>query len=373
MKINEYKKLEKSITHENFNESYKGINIVMVALSIFGHFASIFLAYFMLSKVFASAMSSSAAIFISSVVILSGIELLKRDIFDKFSIQFLKEKSISKGVIPLFILSLILIGISFYSSINGAKEYSSKSAEIDKITKNFIVEYKDSVSYVYNFKISEIEGEVKKTKSKLDTKDKEQTDIEAQQPLTRQQKTRISDLKEEKNLLRNEVIKLEDDISKVKNEMLLVIKEKEDEIVNDADSEKEDNNKNSIMFIIISTLIEFTILAGVFFSQYYKFRSFNEFRNKIEKDPNYQKWFLYESILSVVYTKDTKVNEKLPSNKNIIEICKLNDLIVLPKDVIGFVKLMVSLNIFKASGSARYISKQRDISFEILKKNFKID
>ena len=109
MKIEEYKKLEKKINNQNFNEGYKTINLVMTALSWFGHFASIFLAYFMLSKVLAGAMTDNpVAVFIASIIILSGIELLKRDIFDKFSIQYLKLKSIQK-VLPLFLLSILPI------------------------------------------------------------------------------------------------------------------------------------------------------------------------------------------------------------------------------------------------------------------------
>jgi hypothetical protein len=373
MKINEYKKLEQTLTNENFNKSYKGINVVMIALSVFGHFASIFLAYFMLSKVFASAMDNEVFIFLSSVIILIGIELLKRDIFDKFSISYLKLKTLSKEVLPLFTLSLILIGISFYSSINGAKEFSSKGEQIDKNSKEYIVQFRDSINNLYINKIYDIENEIKITKSKIEIKDKEQTTIESEQPLNRQQKSRLIDLKEEKTLLRDEIKKLESDIAFTKEESSNIIKEKENEIFSEADSEKKDNNKNSLMFIVISTMIELTILAGVFFNQYYNYRSFIEFRNKIEKDPNLQKWVLYDNMLNIIYKKDSKVNEKLPSNKGIIEICKINDLIVLPKDAIGFVKLLISLNILKASGSARYFAKQRDVSFEILKKQFNVE
>ena len=49
MKIEEFKKLEKRINNQNFNEGYKTINLVLVALSWFGHFASVFLAYFMIN------------------------------------------------------------------------------------------------------------------------------------------------------------------------------------------------------------------------------------------------------------------------------------------------------------------------------------
>ena len=91
MKINDYKKLEEKINNQNFNKSYKTINIVLLILSYFGHIASIFLAYFMLSKVIEGAMTGNViAAGIASVVLLGGLELLKRDMFDKFSISFLK-------------------------------------------------------------------------------------------------------------------------------------------------------------------------------------------------------------------------------------------------------------------------------------------
>ena len=374
MKVQDYKKLEESINNQDFNKSYKNINIVMFILSIFGHFASIFLAYFMLSKILSAAMTDNPiVVFISSVIILSGIELLKRDIFDKFSFQYLKIRNFGKDVMPLFLLSLLIISISFYSSISGAKEFSSKSSQLETNKKENIQHYKDSVSNVYNLKIEGINTEIKSNKSKIDSKDKEQTEIESVPPLSFQQRNRVRDLKEEKKLIRDENSKLENDISKINSDLSDNIKLKEEEISKDTDSKKEDNSQNSFLFIIISTLVELSILAGVYFNKYYKFRSYKDFRGKVDKDPNYQKWTTYESILNVVYGKDLKPNDKLPSNKNIVDMCKLNDLVILQKDINDFMRLMVSLNIIKSSGSSRYISKQRDLAFEMLKSHFNID
>ena len=67
------------------------------------------------------------------------------------------------------------------------------------------------------------------------------------------------------------------------------------------------------------------------------------------------------------------MNQKLPSNKGLIEMCKLSDIIVLPKDMTDFLKSMASLGIIKASGSTRYINKQRDLAFETLRKHFNIE
>jgi hypothetical protein len=45
----------------------------------------------------------------------------------------------------------------------------------------------------------------------------------------------------------------------------------------------------------------------------------------------------------------------------------------MPKDVVDFLKVMNGMGIIKTSGSTRYINKQRDLSFEVLRKNFNIE
>lgn len=374
MKISQFKRLEDKINSQNFNQGYKNINIVMLVLSYFGNIASIFLAYFLLSKILLGVVPDSPAfVFMVSIILLSGLELLKRDFFNKFSSQYLKAKSFTKDVMPLFLLSAAIIGISFYASISGAKEFSSKSAIIEKNKIEVVSNFKDSITAVYVSKVKEVELEIKADKTKIEAKDKEQTDIEALQPLTRQQRSRIKDLKDERTTLRNDVTKLESDINVINKELSDKIKQKETELTTEADTKKESNSSNSLMFVIISSLIEIIILAGVYFNQYYRFRSYREFRNVIEKDPNYQKWIVYDKILSVIYTEDCRINQKLPPNKAIIDMCKVNDLIILPRDITDFLKVTAGLNIIKTSGSARYINKQRDLAFESLRKHFNIE
>ena len=346
----------------------------MLLLSIFGHFASIFLAYFALSKVLGGVIENNpVVVIIASLIMLSGLELLKRDIFDKFSIQYLKVKAFTKDVLPLFILSVTIIGISFYASIHGAQEFSSKSDIIEQDKKETINQFSDSLTKVYDTKLLVTENEIKSTKSKIEMKDKEQTDLESTQPLSRQQRQRVKDLKDERNVLREDIVKLEGDVSKVKKELAAKIKEHETEIGAETENKKKHNSSNSLAFVLISTLIELIILAGVYFNEYYKFRSYREFRDKLEKDPNYQKFMIYEQILEVIYSEDTKMNQKLPSSKAIIDMCKVNDMIVLNRDITDFLKVMSGLGIIKVSGSAKYVNKQRDLSFEVLRKHFNVE
>ena len=363
MKIEKFKELEKKINGQNFNQSYKTINIVLTVLSYFGHIASIFLAYFMLTKVIEGAMTGNIIIAgIASVILLAGLELLKRDMFDKFSISYLKLKGITKEVLPLFFISLSIISLSFYASIKGAAEFSSKSAEIEVKGKETIKTYNDSLTKVYGDEIKGLEDSFK-------SKDETLTNLQnlaLTQKLSKDQRTTISDLSTQKKDIQQQV-------TDKKTELATKIKEHEAGVTTEAAGKKEDNSKNSIMFIIISTLIELTILAGVFFNEYYKFRSYNEFRDKIEKDPNYQKWLLYDEMLKVIFTEDTKVNQKLPSNKAIIDMCKANSLFILPRDIIDFIRLLNSINIIRTSGSAKYFGKQREIAFETLRRHFNIE
>ena len=379
MKIEEYKKLEKKISGYNFNQSYKNINTIMVALSYFGNLTSIFLAYFFMSKVITGAVGEGNTIFvfIASLIILAGIELLKRDIFDKFSIQYLKDKGISKLVMPLLIVSGILISASFYSSLSGAKEFSSKSSQIEMVKKDQIKEFSDSIVDVYNQKFTTYEIDIEGHKESIKVKDEEQTNINRSLSergyLTRSERERNTQLTQEKNFLYSEITRNEDKINELKSERDVIISKYESEISKETDDKKSDNSKNSLIFIVLSTLIELVILAGVFFNQYYKFRSYREFRTKIEKDPNYQKWLLYDQILTIVITDETKMNQKLPSNKAIIESCKVNDIIILPKDVTDFLKVLNNLGIIKSSGSAKYVIKIKEMAQETLRNNFNIE
>lgn len=374
MDLEKFKKLEESIKEESFGKEYKSINTVMFCLSIFGHMASIFLAYFFLSKILSGAIiNNPILVLISSVILLTGLELLKRDIFQKFSSQAIKLKTfVHKNVYPLMFLSMAIVSVSFYATISGAKEFSSKTKEIEVVTQEINKKYEDSLTAVYNTKIQGIEMEAKTTKSKIDQKDNEQTSLESVQPLTLQQRNRVRDLKVERDQLRYDLIGYDTTINKYKVELSTKIKEYESK-TNEFSSQKKDENKtNSLIFVIISTTIELIILAGVYFNRYYKIRSYNDFKTKVEKDPNYQKWVLYDSLVDIIFNVDTKTNDKAPSIKTIADLSKLNGINILIKDASDFVRILSSLSILRSSGNAKYFTKSKETAKEIIKSHFNI-
>lgn len=375
MKLDEFKKLADSIDNQDFRTSYKNINTVMLVLSIFGHLTSIFLAYFLVSKVLGGAIENGEILVtIITMVLLSGLELLKRDFFEKFSFQLLKHKNLfSKDVLPLFITSLLIVSMSFYASINGAKEFSSKTKQIEQVKKDQVSILRDSLNKEMSFKIKDIDDEIKGYKKQISDKDVELTTLETNADgLTYQQKNRIKYLKKEKEDLRSQIQSLEIKSKQIKDEVNSKILTFEKEKSEETTVAKKENEGNSYLFVIISTIVELVILFGVYFNKYYKFRSYSDFKYKIEKDNNYQRWYNYDQLLSVIYTKDLRVNDKLPPIKNMVDICKMNGIRLTPKDMTDFLKLMTNIGIFKTQGSVRYIQKTKDSAQEALREHFNI-
>lgn len=373
MDLNQFKELESTIKGENFSTEYKNINYVMLGLSVFGNLASIFLAYFLLSNILSSAiLNNPILVTISSIILLSGLELLKRDIFQKLSTKVINKAPFQKAIMPLLVISIVVVSFSFYATISGAKEFSSKTEEIEQVAVVNTKKYTDSLSNIYSVKIEEKEKEIKTIKDNIDEKDKEQTSLESVQPLTPAQRSRVRDLKSEKEVLRNDLVNLDSSVAQIKRELKNEITAYETKVQNDANKQKKENKSNTFLFVCISSLIEIIILAGVYFNRYYKLRTYQEFKTKLDKDPSFQKWILYDSILDVVYNQDTKINDKFPSGKVIAELMKLNGINMLPKDVSDFVKVLTSLNILRTSGSSRYIGKSKETAKEIIKAHFNI-
>jgi TolA-binding protein len=375
MKLSEFKKLEESIKEQDFSKSFKNINKVMFFLSIFGHISSIFLAYFLLSKILSGAISDNPILVsISSIILLSGLELLKREIFDKFSLQQIKYKSVFKSdVLPLMIVSFIIVSISFYSSIKGAQEFSTKSKEIDTNVESSVKVYEDSLRLLEKNEVVTLKSKLESLEKKIDDKDQEQTELQNQTELNRQSKTRIKDLKNQiKDLnLEKTTLKAEIDTIQKRTERKIVGYKKQEE--SKGIEKKTENKDNSFFFVMISTLIELVILFGVYFNEYYKFRSYSDFKEKIEKDENYQKWYNYNQILNVIFNKDSKVNDKLPSMKTIQELCKVNGVVFLNKDLVSAFKMFTSLGVIRSAGNSKYIAKSKETAIDLLKNHFNIE
>ena len=152
MKPNEYKSLKNEINNKNFNKGYKGLAKICYYLSFVGNLFSIGLAFFFIENLLLKTVlepTENTLFYVSAVaiLILVTVEATKRFIFDKFSLELIKQKHRFKGgeIRILSFVSLLLIFTSFYLSLNGAKDYADKDKEITSNSESKIEVYQDSI------------------------------------------------------------------------------------------------------------------------------------------------------------------------------------------------------------------------------------
>lgn len=379
MKIYKFKKLEDEVKKKDFASGYSGLNTLMKGLSFLGNLGSIFAASFFMMKLMGGLISSDVVVVIVSFTLLISLEMIKRVIFNKFSLEFIRSKYnlIKREVVILMFFSIGIICASFYSSLNGAQEFADRNDQIESIIDDEISKYEDSLRLnIYTPKIEELEQEIGDMKNDIKLKDDEMTIInsklEERGYLTSSEKGRIKDLKEEKQYNREQVTLKEEKILELNTELETRVTDYRNSVESEGITDKEENKSNSLIFVAISTLIEFLILIGIFFGKYYSFTSYSDFRKKMDKDPRYQKWVLYSEIMEVIYMNDAVVGDKLPTQKDILEFCKMNDIYMSKNELSEFFKLLGALNIVRTSGPYKFINKDKEESEDILGKYFKI-
>ena len=93
----------------------------------------------------------------------------------------------------------------------------------------------------------------------------------------------------------------------------------------------------------------------------------------MDNDDNFKKWYNYNKVIDIIFTESTKLNDKVPSTKSIQQLCKLNGIIFLTKDITDMMKLFASLSIVRSSGNVKYFNKSKENSKSSLKEHFNID
>lgn len=377
MKLEEFNKLEGIVKKQDFYISYKGINSLLFYLSLFGNVASVFCGFFFLSKLITDSvtvLTNTYIIYAISLLLLTGLELLKRDIFDKFSLEFIRFKTLAKKeVATLALFCLFVISFSFYASLTGAKEFSSKNDVLETEQKLTVNGYVDSLNKLANTKINVINGDISKIKEKDDLKDKEQTTLEGLEKLTTQQKNRVKDLKAERIIYKDDITKLKNEIDSITVQTKRNVDSYAAEVAQSTDKEKDKNSSNSKVFVIISTIIELLILIGIYFNKTYKFKSYDEYKAKFNNDPIFQKWKTNNSIIEILYINEPKLGDKVLSINSMKDLCKINNISVNERELADSMKLFTALKIVKVSGNARYLEKDKETAIEILKKHFKVE
>lgn len=367
MDLDNFKALEKSVQKPEFSKDFKGLNMILKVLSIFGNFASIFLASFFVSELLSVAIENVIVIWITTLIMLSGLELTKREVFGKFSREFIRVKKLySKNIFPLLLFVLMLVSLSFYSSLNGAQQFASKSEVLEIVAEEQIDNYSDSINLVYNKKIALLESQ---NEALFEQMSKKQNDMSELPPNFI---TARKNIKKEIEDIRSDMDGIDSKVKEYKAERDKLINEYEKDVETDTDEEKNKNESDSLIFVLTSTLIEFLILIGIYFNKLYNFKSYKDFKSKLLNKDNYRKWYEYTEIINILYMNKEE-REKIPPNEIIIELADMSKVYITSDQLHLAMNLFESLNIISIKGDIRFISKTKEEATEMLKEYFNID
>ena len=363
MNIKDYENLKKRIQGKDFEGNNKNLDKFLFIFSFVGNISSIFFSYFLLYPALHNAISvnisdgiwSIGLAFILSLVFLTIFEIIKRYFFRNFTSGFVyNNKKMNKTIFGWFILSMSILGISFYLSIIGSKSLASTAnikTNAIELNSNHLI---DSLNNVY---------ELKKKPLLLDNENLRSVNNNLRNKLAETPTTYTSIRKEYQNNIDKNVDLINNNVNEINN----ISDELKNKInnLNNSDIDKIESNKtidlrNIRLFIIMAIFSELIILLGIYFRDWYEFNLFQINNKKFDKI--LLKKDRYRSLLSYIYDNGKMtIGNKVPSAILLKEMINEKTQIQNGNKLIDeFLIDMERLKIFTINGKRRIISMNYD-------------
>ena len=370
MELKDFKKLEKVVKKPDFGEDFRSLNFILKVLSILGNFASIFLASFFVTQLLSVAIESPLVYWVISIISLAGLELTKREIFYRFSRDFIRTKKVfTASVFPMLFFTGMLISLSFYSSLSGAQKFSSKSDQLEVVAESQIDNFSDSTYTYYGNKINILETQNQELFEANKNIDQQVQDLLDEHPTWVNSAKKLREGKES-NIIQIE--KNDKKIKEIKSERDKVINDYESDILKDTSQDIEKNQSDSYVFIATSTIIEFLILIGVYFNNLYNFRSYRDIKKRLIEDDNYKTYHEYTEIIEILYL-NRKEKDKVPDIELMMKLLDMNKVYLREDQMETAMKLFDALKIVETNGDVTYLIKEKSEAEKVIKKHFHIN
>ena len=371
MELKKYDTIRKEIKKMDFEGKFKQLSDWLYLFSFVGNVGSIFFAYFLIYPLFNDAIShyiqtDSTNIIISSiftVLILFMFELTKRIILKNFSFDFVKERFKIKefSIISWLIISLGLIVLSFYFSINGAMKFADNTIVVEKQFNKELIFKQDSVKSVYQARKDSYYLDIQQLKD-----DNEELRIKRNEtPLNY-----ISARNDYNNMINqntDEIKRFEGFIVDLDEELEGKINEFKIEKDNSLNKITDENNISILVFILISSLIELLIIGGIYFKSYYDLTVFR--KNEPHLENFLKKRDQYLVLLSYIYKKGKLTTGDVIIGVNRLkETLKDNNIQNVNKLVTSFYSDLEYNDIIKTEGKRKYFVVDYEKANEIITK-----
>ncbi len=357
MDLKKYDELRKKIHTKDFEGKNKGLNNWLYKLSFLGNVGSIFFAYFLVSPALKNAISSNLmsgqwgmvlAIAIT-ILILVSFESIKRLLIKNLSFDLVKNKFkiLKASILGWFVFSAAIVCLSFYLSLSGARNFASTSVIKNIVVNNTTQVQVDSLNVVYGDRIAIYDNDNSELRSVNTELRQKLADTPLNYPTTR--RGYQDNIDKNTEVITNN----QEQIDELNAELQLVVAELKQDSGEQQSQNKDDDFKNILLFILISTSIEVLIIVGVYFREFYEYNLYISNQERLEGV--YQKRDRYRALLTYIY-KEGKVNanERVMAGAKIIELVEENTRIQNPKKFVeNFLHDMETLGIFVTQGKRR--------------------
>ena len=278
MDIKKYSQLRDKIRNRDFETKNKSLNNWFFKSTFLGNIGSIFFAFFLVYPALHKAISAqmvegnwaTALAVAVTIIILVIFESVKRKILTNLSQDIVTThwNLKDRGVIWWLILSITIVVGSAYLSVSGAKKFSETSKKRNVEIENVVQVDIDSVTNVYNERKNVLildNDQLRTDNSELRQKIK---DTPLNYIQTRKGYQEIVDANLEAIDANDQRLKVLDEELQAK---ILDMEEEQNEQIS-----KNIRNDTSIilLFILISSVIEFIIVFGIWFREYFNYNVF---------------------------------------------------------------------------------------------------
>jgi hypothetical protein len=356
MDLNKYSELRDKIKSQDFETKNKDVDTWLNIFSYVGNIGSIFFAFFLvfpalLLAISANLVQGEASTYLAgfiSVLILSGFELLKRKVLANLSFDIVKNKfKIQKSLIGWAIFSVGIVSASFYFSLNGAINFASTSRDVNVQIENTAQVEIDSINLIYQErKQTLIDDNNSYRKSNTEYRDKI-----ADTPLNyRTVRNELQDLVDSNN---ESIADNDTRITSIDNELNGEIRKLQTKQESEQ-AENEDNDiSNILLFLIISTSIEFIIILGIYFDKYYDYNVY--LTNIAEMETTHKKRDRYRTLLKFIFKEGMLgQDQKILGKTKLLVLIKEKSSIASPNKFLdNFLNDMEYLGIIKLNGTRR--------------------
>jgi hypothetical protein len=311
MKLDKFYKLKNELETFSFERNFNPLSKTLYYFSFLGNIFLILFSYFFIKNVTNSIpeLFPGQGAFFSVFIILfmTGYELFKRFTFEQFTIGVLRAKSVTFNTIIGLLVSMMLVGGSFYLSLKGAHRLIDTSETIEATTDQTITTQVDSVAKYYDGEIQFYRNQSARTRADRRYRDS-----------------------------------IVADLQKTKDAKIQAIEQK---ITSKTASKVDTLQENDFAFAMMVIFLELIILIGVAFSAYYKWTSYDEMKKTLST-PHFRQLDLNLKLLKLYYQNGRKKEQDPVLSKSkfssLVNNAKIN---CSKKDIDGFTAMCSELEI----------------------------